>query len=221
MSYLVSWSGGKDGCLACYEAIQQGYDISRLVNFIAGEHNRVRFHGTDTGLIQLQSQATGIPLLQKETTWQGYEAEFKEAVRSLVPEGIEGMVFGDIYLQEHLDWVERVCAEIGIEAVEPLWGRPTSDVISSFIDHGFQAVIISAKADLIAEEWLGRRVDREFIAYLNDNGIDPCGEKGEYHTLVVDGPIFKRRIEIEESRVIRHESHWLLDISRYRLAPQE
>jgi len=217
----VSWSGGKDGCLACYDAIQQGYEISRLVNFVAQEHNRVRFHGTDTGLIRLQSQAMGIPLLQKETTWQGYEAEFKEAVRSLVPEGIEGMVFGDIYLQEHLDWVERVCSEIGIKAVEPLWGRQTSDVIASFIDNGFKAVIISAKADLIAKEWLGRRVDNDFVAYLKDNGIDPCGEKGEYHTLVVDGPIFNKRIEIEKSQVIRRESHWLLDISRFRLAPQE
>jgi len=181
----------------------------------------VRFHGTDTGLIRLQSQAMGIPLLQKKTTWQGYEAEFKEAVRSLVPEGIEGMVFGDIYLQEHLDWVERVCSEIGIKSMEPLWGRQTSEVISSFIDNGFQAVIISAKADLIAREWLGRRVDNDFVAYLNDNSIDPCGEKGEYHTLVVDGPIFNSRIEIEESQVIRRESHWLLDISHYRLTPQE
>ncbi|GAJ20261.1 unnamed protein product, partial [marine sediment metagenome] len=136
MSYLASWSGGKDGCFACYEAIRQGYKVSHLVNFIAQESQRVRFHGTEAKLIQLQSQALGIPLLQKETTWGGYEQEFKKAVRSLVPNGIEGMVFGDIYLQEHRDWVERVCGEIGIEAMEPLWGRKTEKVVSDFIDAG-------------------------------------------------------------------------------------
>ena len=219
MSYLASWSGGKDGCFACYEAIRQGYQISHLVNFTAQEHNRVRFHGTDTKLIQLQSQAIGIPLLQKETTWNRYEQEFKEAVRSLVPTGIKGMVFGDIYLQEHKDWVERVCSEIGIEAVEPLWGRATKDIVSDFIASGFEAVIISAKSELIGQEWMGRYVDRDFINYLSDQGIDPCGEKGEYHTLVVNGPIFKSMIEIEQSRIIQRNTHWLLDISRYRLVP--
>ena len=221
MSYLVSWSGGKDGCLACYEAIRQGYQVSHLVNFIAQEHNRVRFHGTDTRLIQLQSQAIGIPLLQKKTTWDRYEEEFKEAVRSLLPNGIKGMVFGDIYLQEHLDWVERVCGDIGIEAIEPLWGRKTRDIITDFIDSGFEAVIISAKSELIDRGWMGRQVDRDFVSYLSDNDIDPCGENGEYHTLVVNGPIFKSRIEIEQGEVIQRNSHWLLDISQYRLASKK
>jgi len=221
MSYLVSWSGGKDGCLACYEAMRQGYQISHLVNFIAQEHNRVRFHGTDTRLIQLQSQAIGIPLLQKETTWGRYEEEFKEAVRSLLPSDIKGMVFGDIYLQEHRDWVERVCGDIGIEAIEPLWGRKTKDIVSDFIDSGFEAVIISAKSELIDREWMGRQIDKDFINYLSDKDIDPCGENGEYHTLVVNGPIFKSRIEIEQGEVAQRNSHWLLDISQYQLAPKK
>ncbi len=219
MSYLASWSGGKDGCFACYEAMRQGYQISHIVNFIAQEHNRVRFHGTDTKLIQLQSQAIGIPLLQKETTWNRYEQEFKEAVRSLVPNSIKGMVFGDIYLQEHLDWVERVCGDIGIEAVEPLWGRNTKEIVADFIDSGFEAVIVSAKSKLIGQEWMGRYVGMDFINYLSERGIDPCGENGEYHTLVVNGPIFKSRIEIEQSKVVQRNSHWLLDISQHRLVP--
>ncbi len=219
MSYLVSWSGGKDGCFACYEAMRQGYKVTYLVNFITQGHRRVSFHGTDTKLIQLQSQAIGIPLLQKETTWNRYEQEFKEAVRSLVPKGIKGMVFGDIYLQEHLDWVERVCGDIGIEAVEPLWGRNTKEVVADFIDSGFEAVIVSAKSDLIDQEWMGRYVDMDFISYLSERDIDPCGEKGEYHTLVVNGPIFKSRIEIGQSSIIQRNSHWLLDTSQYRLVP--
>jgi len=221
MSYLVSWSGGKDGCFACYEAMRQGYQVSHLVNFIAQEHNRVRFHGTDTRLIQLQSQAIGIPLLQKETTWGSYEQEFKEAVRGLLPNGVKGMVFGDIYLQEHLDWVERVCSDIGIEAMEPLWGRKTIDIITDFINSGFEAVIISAKSELIDREWMGRQIDKDFVNYLSDNDIDPCGENGEYHTLVVNGPIFKSRIEIGQSEVTQRNNHWLLDISQYQLVPKK
>jgi len=199
MNYIASWSGGKDSCLACYQAIRQGYNISHLVNFISQEFQRVSFHGTEARLIQLQSQAIGIPLLQKETTWDGYEREFKEAVRSLIPSGVTGMVFGDIYLPEHKDWVERVCRELGIEAVEPLWGRNTSEVLANFTDSGFEAIIVSAKAKLIDRKWVGYRLDGGFTSHLSDLGIDTCGENGEYHTLVVDGPIFKSRIEITQS----------------------
>jgi len=221
MSYASSWSGGKDGCFACYQAIRQGYDISHLVNFIAQEYPRVRFHGTDAKLIQLQSQAVGIPLLQKETSWDGYERDFKEAVSSLVPGGVEGMVFGDIYLDEHKEWVERVCGEIGITALEPLWGRKTGEIVSDFIASGFRARIVGAKAELIDKEWMGRYLDEDFKNYLESKGIDPCGENGEYHTLVVDGPIFQSRLEITESKPIKRENHYFWDITGYRLVPKE
>lgn len=168
MSYIASWSGGKDSWFACYEAMHQGYSVSHLVNFISEEFRRVSFHGTEAKLIQLQSQAIGIPLLQKETTWDGYEQEFKEAVESLKPNGVKGMIFGDIYLQEHKDWVERVCGELGIEAVEPLWGKDPEEILCSFIDAGFEAVIVSAQSRLIDENWIGHIVDRNFMAYLKE-----------------------------------------------------
>ena len=218
MSYISSWSGGKDSCFACYLALGEGYKISHLVNFISQEFKRVSFHGTESRLIQLQSQSLGIPLLQKETTWNGYEQEFRGAVRSLLPEGIKGMVFGDIYLQEHKDWVERVCGDLGIEAVEPLWDKNPENVFTDFIDAGFEAIIVSAKAELIDEGWIGQRVDRKFMEYLKAKNIDLCGENGEYHTLVVDGPLFNRRIEIVESRTISRDNYWFLDTGKYRLA---
>lgn len=218
MSYIASWSGGKDGCFACYKAILGGYDISYLVNFISKESKKVSFHGTEAELIQLQAEAIGIPLLQKETTKDGYEQEFKEAVRSLIPTGVKGMIFGDIYLIDHGDWVGRVCGDLGIEAVEPLWGRNTEEILSDFINAGFEAVIISVRSEFIGKEWLGRKVDREFVKYLKDNNIDVCGENGEYHTLVINGPIFKKRIEIIESRTTGKDNHWILDTYQYRLA---
>ena len=218
MSYISSWSGGKDSCFACYQALTQGYKISHLANFVSQEFKRVSFHGTEARLIQLQSQATGIPLLQKATTWEGYEQEFKEAVKSLLPQGIKGMVFGDIFLQEHRDWVERVCGELGIEAILPLWNKDTEKIFTDFIDAGFEAIIVSARDELIDKEWIGKRVDRKLLAYLKTKNIDPCGENGEYHTLVVNGPLFKRKIEIIESRTINRDNHWLLDTGKYRLA---
>lgn len=215
MSYIASWSGGKESCFAVYQAIKQGYKISCLVNFIYGNSGRVNFHGTEPGLIQLQSRLTGIPLLQRETTWNGYEAEFKETVKSLIPNGIEGMVFGDIYVQEHKDWVERVCGELNIKSIEPLWGRNTDTIMAEFIEYGFKSVIISARADVIDEMWLGKTIDSKFVNYLKSNDIDVCGENGEYHTLVVDGPIFQRPVDIIETRVIARDNYRLLDIIRY------
>jgi diphthine-ammonia ligase len=217
MSYIASWSGGKDSCLACYKAMLSGYDIRYLVNFVSKEYGRVSFHGTETRLIQLQAESIRTRLCQKVTTKGCYEQEFKEAVRSLIPDGIEGMVFGDIYLQEHKDWTERVCAEMGIEAVEPLWGRDTEDILSEFIDAGFQAVIIGAQSRFIGAEWLGRRVDRDFIEYLKNRDICPCGENGEYHTLVTNGPIFSKAIEIIETQTITRDNYWFLDTCEYKL----
>lgn len=217
MSYIASWSGGKDSCFAFYNAILEGYDVSYFVNFISKEYKRVSFHGTEARLIQLQAEAVGIPLLQKETTWKGYEEEFKEAVKSLIPKGIKGMVFGDIYLQEHKDWVERVCKELGIEAVEPLWGKDSEKILLDFIDSGFEAIIVSARADLFGEEWMGRKVDREFLKYLKRNGIEACGENGEYHTLVINGPIFKKKIKIDKSKPILRDNYWFLDTLKYSL----
>jgi len=217
MSYISSWSGGKDSCFACYKAICAGYNVSHLLNFISKEYKRVSFHGTEAKLIQLQAKTIDIPLLQKETTWNGYEQEFKDAVKSLIPDGVTGMVFGDIYLPEQKDWVERVCRELGIEVIEPLWGRGPERILLEFIDAGFEAMIVSATSTLFDDKWIGHRVDREFLNYLKDNNIDLCGENGEYHTFVTDGPIFQKRIKITKSQPITRDGYWFLDTLEYSL----
>ncbi len=216
-SYTVSWSGGKDGCLAMYEAQRGGLNISHLVNMVNTEPDRVRLHGKDTKLIQLQAEALGIPLVQVETTWKGYEQDFKSTLLKLKPLGVKGMIFGDIYLQEHLDWVNRVCGEIGIEALEPLWGKNTEELFFSFVYAGFEASIVSAKSELIEREWIGKNLSKPFAEYMRQKGIDFCGEKGEYHTLVKGGPPFRRRLVFEETGIGAQDGYWLLDINKYRL----
>ncbi|MGA2367179.1 MAG: diphthine--ammonia ligase [Dehalococcoidia bacterium] len=216
-SYAVSWSGGKDGCLALYEAQCGGLNISHLVNMVNMDPNRVRLHGKDPKLIQLQSEALGIPLVQIETTWKGYEQDFKSTLLKLKPLGLKGMVFGDIYLQEHLDWVNRVCGEIGIKALEPLWKGDTEHLFDSFVDAGFEASIVSARSELVDREWIGQNLGKPFAEYMRQKGIDFCGEKGEYHTLVKYGPPFRRRLVFEETSVAEQDGYWLLDIRKYRL----
>ena len=155
--------------------------------------------------------------MQKETTGYNYEQKFKETVSTLIPEGVKGMVFGDIYLQEHKDWVEKVCSELGIKAVEPLWGKDPEKVLVEFIDAGFEAIVVSATSDLFDERWIGRKVDRGFLRYLKDSNIDVCGENGEYHTFVTDGPLFNRKVRIAKSKSIKRESRLFLDTIEYSL----
>lgn len=213
-----SWSGGKDSCLACYKAIKQGYNVKYLLNFISKEFRRCCFHGIEAELIQLQAELTGIPLIQKEVTadMQEYEKEFKAAVSEL--KDIKAIVFGDIYLEEHLNWVKRVCRDLDISAIEPLWNSSPMDLIEEFIDLGFKAIVVSCQADKFGKDFVGKYIDKDLLAELKAKNICPCGENGEFHTLVVDGPIFKRRIEILESEPILKEGfwkHWFLDIKKY------
>ena len=131
------------------------------------------------------------------------------------------MVFGDIYLQEHRDWIERVCEEAGVIPVIPLWGIAPERVLREFIEAGFEAVVISVKADVFGEEWLGRKVDCGFLADLKRLGrgksVDICGEQGEYHTLVVDGPLFRKRMQITYGDRVKRNGYWFLDITRCRV----
>ncbi|MHB8843404.1 MAG: Dph6-related ATP pyrophosphatase [Nitrospirota bacterium] len=215
--YLASWSGGKDSCFACYKAMQSGKSITGLMNCVSRENGRVSFHGLDPRLIQAQADLMGLPLLQKETTPERYAEEFKEGVRELGSgRSITGMIFGDIYLDEHLAWVEGVCADAGITAVEPLWGLDTSLLIREFIDTGFRSIIIAGKADAIGREWIGRTIDRDFVEYMTTKpGVDPCGERGEYHTLVVGGPLFRGAIQITSSEVVERNGYYFLDVQSF------
>lgn len=218
---IASWSGGKDSCLAYYKALKSGVAVGCLLNFISRESKRGCFHGLETGLLKFQAGLIGVPLVQKEVSpdMQRYETEFKAAVEEFKASAkINSMVFGDIYLLEHQSWVERVCNDLQIKAIEPLWNNEPEGIIAEFLDAGFKAIIISCKADIMGPEFIGRSIDKKLVEELKQKGICPCGEKGEFHTLVVDGPIFKKGIEITESRVIKKEgfwSHWFLDIKKF------
>lgn len=217
---IASWSGGKDSCLACYKVIKEGYDIRYLLNFVSSESRRGSFHGLDKEIISLQAERINLSVIIKEVSpdTKKYESEFKSAVSELINTGIEAMVFGDIYLEEHKVWVDRVCQELNIKPLEPLWKQAPMKLLQDFLDAGFKTIIVSCRTELMGKEYLGRYLDMELAEELQEKGICPCGEKGEFHTLVLDGPIFKKPIEILEAQPILKESfwqHWYLDIKRY------
>ena len=215
---FTSWSGGKDSCFACYQAMVSGLKIRYLVNMITEDGRRSWTHGQTAELLQAQSQAIGIPLVQRRTTMASYEAEFKDLLLSLKQDGVGGGIFGDIDLEEHRQWVDRVCSEVGITPYLPLWGQDQEKVLRDFIDSGFEAVVVVVKADLFGEEWLGRKVDLDFVSQLKQiNEIGLCGEAGEYHTFVIDGPLFRKRIEILETNKVLREGHWFLEILSWDL----
>lgn len=222
MKLISSWSGGKDSCLALFKAIQKGYEISILLNFISEEYKRCCFHGVSNGLMNIQSEAIQIPIVQKSVPagMKEYETQFKLAVNELKKRKIQGMVFGDIYLEEHKIWVDRVCNDIEITPFEPLWNLPAEKVVKEFIDTGFKAIVISAKADLFEEDFLGREINYDLISEIKKKKICCCGENGEFHTFVYDGPIFKKKIIINETEKILKEGfwkHWFLDIKKYKI----
>lgn len=154
-----------------------------------------RSHGISRALLERQARTLGIPIRFGSATWDGYEQAFKEEISGLKASGVEAGVFGDIDLQEHRDWVERVCGETGIVPLLPLWGGDHAGLARDFAELGFRAVVVSVKRELLGAEWLGRDLDLQAIEELEEVGVDPSGEGGEFHTFVYDGPLFGHPVE--------------------------
>jgi uncharacterized protein (TIGR00290 family) len=205
-----SWSGGKECALATYKAISQEHEVLYLLNFISEDGERSRSHGIKAGVLALQAEAIGIPLIQVKTSWENYEANFKKVVRELKDKGIEGGVFGDIDLQEHRDWVERICGEVGIKAFLPLWQIRPEDLIDEFLRLEFKAMVIATRLE---EDLLGKELDKALIRRISKLGSHPCGESGEYHTFVTAGPIFRTALKVTEGARERRDDMWFWEIS--------
>lgn len=217
----VSWSGGKDSALSLFHAVRSGLHIHCLFNLINHDGSRSISHGLNARLIAAQAEALDIPIVQRRTTWETYDDEFKRAVVDMKLQGVNAVVFGDIdaSIDEHREWIERVSAELEVRPISPLGGGSPLGLLNEFIDVGFEAIVVCAKAELLGEEWLGRKMDAGFIQELQGKDFHPCGELGEYHTLVTNGPIFKRRIDIIESEKVLRDGYRFLDISSFTLSP--
>jgi len=217
MKTFCSWSGGKDCALAFYEATKSGMKITHLLNMATenGEHSRT--HGLTSEMLTSQSEALNIGLVQQKASWDTYENEFKKIVSIIKDDDALRGVFGDIDMIEHRDWVERVCSESGVEPMLPLWLREREELLNSFIDAGFKAIVVATDKRYLGEEWLGREINRAFMDDLRAlNNVDLSGEKGEYHTFVYDGPIFEKPVEFSVIKKSLTDSNWLLELAPHK-----
>ena len=211
---FASWSGGKDCCLALYRAKNNGLDIRYLLNMVGKDNKRSKSHGVRAAVIKEQAKALGIPIVQQPTIDDDYEVVFVKALQKFKRQGIEVGVFGDIDFNEHREWIERVCRPAGITPQLPLWQEDQTKLMEEFIGAGFKSVVITVKADLMGKEFLGRTIDKQFLADIArlNKSITPCGEAGEFHTLVVDGPIFKKRLDLIKTEIVSRLEHHFLEI---------
>ena len=210
MKVFASWSGGKECALATYKAISQGYQVSYLVNFISEDGERSRSHGIPATVLRLQSKAIGVPIIQVRTSWENYEENFKKVVTELKGKGIQGGVFGDMDLEEHREWIERLCSELQIKPLLPLWGVEPGKLLAEFLGYGFTAIVVATRLE---ESLLGRSLDKSFLDEIQKFNCHPCGESGEYHTFVTSGPIFKKPLKVTQGNRERRDNVWFLEIS--------
>ncbi len=207
----VSWSGGKDSCLAFHRA-RQHLEVAALITMFTEDGSRSRSHGLRPEVLQRQAGALGLELVCGRGSWQTYEAGFKRVLADLRARGFTHVVFGDILLEEHKQWVERVCGESELEAWEPLWHQSTTNLLQEFLNMRAQALIVATKATLLDETWLGRQLNLEMFPCFERLDIDPCGENGEYHTLVTNCPAFRFPLRIRECGRFLHDGYWMLDL---------
>ena len=186
---LCSFSGGKDSCLALWRAMQSGYDVRTLLVMFEESGERSRSHAIPLALVHAQARSLGLELVVRRASWKTYEAVFIETLRELRASGHEIAVFGDIDLQAHRDWEEKVCALADIRPVLPLWQQDRRQLAQEVLDAGFRARVVCTDSRYLTDEFCGREYDAQFIADLPDN-VDACGENGEFHTFVFDGPCF-------------------------------
>jgi len=219
LKVIASWSGGKDSAYAYYLAKQQGHQILSLFTMMMSEE-KSNFHMIPTGILDGQAKAAGEQLIKKVTSHQIYEVDFKSVLIAAKAKGAEGIVTGDIYeVAGHEEgWLGRVCREVGLTPVKPLWMLDTKQIYLDYLKSGFKATVVRTNREL-SLDWLGRVLDRKFYDdILKLPGVDPCGEGGEYHTVITDGPGFTQLIELTDTEKKRLDNGFgYLEIKKFKV----
>ncbi|KMQ49638.1 hypothetical protein CHISP_3455 [Chitinispirillum alkaliphilum] len=210
--FFCSWSGGKDSALALYRSNGKKRCES-LITVLDETKERTRSHYISAENIKRQAESIGIPQRFISASWDDYEREFKNEVRLYKDCGVADGVFGDIDIEQHREWVERVCGESETKAHFPLWGAPRTDLVNDFINLGFRAIIVVVNRQLMPERFIGRIVDQALIQELQSEGVDVCGENGEFHTFVLDGPLFCQPIRIVHKEIISNGNYTFIDFT--------
>lgn len=196
MNFVTSWSGGKDSCYAMMQATQQGFIPKVLLNMMNENGKVSRSHGLPLSILNQQAQKTGLPLEGIPATWGDYEAKFIAVLKTLKAKyDLEAAVFGAIDLQPHKDWEVEVCAAASLKAILSLWQQDRIFLVNQMLENGIETMIVSCNT-MMGEQYLRKILTKELAQELHEKGIDPCGENGEFHTLVINCPLFSGKIEL-------------------------
>lgn len=212
---LLSWSGGKDSCMALHEIQKSnGYEIVLLTTVTEG-YDRISMHGVRRTLLERQAESLGLHLVKvyipKKSTQEEYELRMKEVLTKHQNEGANSVAFGDIFLEDLRRYREENLYRIGMRGIFPLWRKNTSELIRRFIDLGFKAVVTCVDPKALDPSFAGRVIDDDFISQLPVH-VDPCGENGEFHSFVFDGPIFEREVKFSLGEVVLRDSFYFCDL---------
>lgn len=208
--FIVSYSGGKDSTLALYHAMQVGKAIGLIV-MLEEQGLRSRSHAMSMEIIQAQANALGLPIITASSSWNDYETEFLKLLAHAKQQGAEVLVTGDLDMPEHGCWHDRITQQAGLKLCMPLWQRPHREVIEEFIQLGFKTMIVTVNLNLgMKVDDLGKILTLDYIQELENRGIDPCGEGGEFHSTVIDGPLFTAPIAVRKGDILYHENYAFL-----------
>jgi diphthine-ammonia ligase len=213
----ISWSGGKDSCAALHRT-HRDFDIVCMITMFDEAAARSRSHGLRPEILEAQAERLGLRRITGRCTWPTYDTAFSGALEQAQADGVTHVIFGDILFDEHRAWAERMCGTAGLTAVEPLFGSSTLGLFEEWTASGADALIVTARTPLLDETWLGRPLRHEMLAAFTQLGVDPCGERGEYHTVVTNSPLFSRPLVVEAGERVQRSGCWALDVVPARAA---
>ncbi len=209
---IVLWSGGKDSALALYEILKSGrYKVLELLTTVTKDYDRVSIHGVRRVLLEQQTKALRIPreemFITKGASDAEYEGELLKTLTRHRDNGVFSVVFGDIFLEDVRKYRERILAKAGMNGIFPLWKKDTKDLARTFINLGFKAIITSIDSNVLGKDFAGREYDEKFLSDLPAD-VDLCGENGEFHSLVYDGPIFRESVLFTKGEIVLRDNRF-------------
>ena len=210
--FVMSYSCGKDSTLSLYRMIKRGHTPLALLVTVDKKVCRSWFHGIPEHLLNEVSASLEIELDMIKCQGEEYKTAFEKTLRKWKEQGADACVFGDIDLEAHRAWCTDRCKEANIEAIFQLWQEDREELVYEFIDSGFKTVIKNVKLECMGEGFLGKVLTKDLVNDIKATGSDPCGENGEYHTFVYDGPLFKYPIKFEYLNIVKNETHGFLDV---------
>jgi uncharacterized protein (TIGR00290 family) len=203
---LFSWSGGKDSAMALHEILAgRQYEVIALLTTVTEDYDRISMHGVRRVLLERQAESLGIPLakvlIPKQSSNEEYETRMAQTLTKYKELGVNSVVFGDIFLEDLREYREQNLARLAMKGIFPIWKRDTTDLIQTFIALGFKAITVCVDTQVLDRRFVGRTIDQQFMTDLPKT-VDVCGENGEYHSFVYDGPIFKQAISYKLGETI-------------------